>query len=139
MTDGGELVGGDFIRGPGDYYRLLKRAKEYLVEADRQLRDGGTPEEYAQAVEWYAEMDEGDEWTGMTAEAHVACAYDTVLFFQENPKVVEEWEGKPVLYEPLNGKAPPERHVLRIKETLDEVMTEIKKLSSRIDAEKLKN
>lgn len=139
MPDGGELVRGDYIRGPGDYYRLLKRAKEYLAEADRLMRDGGTPEEYDRAVKWYAEMDAGDEWTGMTAEAHVACAQDTVLFFQEHKEMVEPWEGKRVLYEPLDGKGSPEWQVLRIRETLDEVTAEIERLSMKIGGGTLKN
>ncbi len=118
-----ELVGGDYINGPGDYYRLLKRAREYLIEADRQLRGGGSAVEQEESRAWYAEMDAADEWTGITAAAHVACAQDIVLFFDDNPDVVKDWEGKPVLYTPVVGR--PEWHKLRIAETLDDLRKDI--------------
>lgn len=135
MSD--DLVGGDYINEPGDYHRLLKRAREYLIEADRQLRGGGTAEEKEQSQAWYVEMDAGDEWTGETAAAHVACAQDNVLFFEENPDVIKDLDGKLVLYVPVSGR--PEWVKLRIAKSLDVLRKDIAEMLVRVGADAAKH
>jgi len=92
MSD--EVVRGDRVESIADLFRFLRRGREYLVEADRRLRNGGTVEEEAASAAWYALMDAGDEWTGVTADAHVACTLDIILFFDEHPEVAECYDNK---------------------------------------------
>jgi hypothetical protein len=95
MADREKLCRGDYVNGVEDLFRFLRRGREYLIEADRQLRQGGSEEERAASAAWYVEMDAHDEWTGSTAEAHAACVHDIILFFEENAEFVAQYEGLP--------------------------------------------
>jgi hypothetical protein len=94
MPDGDKLCRGDYVNGVEDLFRFFRRGHEYLIEADRQLRGGGSEEEQAASAAWYADMDANDEWTGSTAEAHAACVHDIILFFEENAERVAPYDGE---------------------------------------------
>jgi hypothetical protein len=84
---------GDRVEHVQDLFRLLRRGREYLIEADRQLRGGGSEEEQAARDAWYADMDANDEWTGFTAEAHADCVLDILSFFEEHEPFINYLEG----------------------------------------------
>jgi hypothetical protein len=88
LTVGDGTCRGDRAEHVQDLFRLLRRAREYLVEADRQLRGGGTAEEQASSQDWYADMDANDEWRGNTAEAHADSVLDILFFFDEYAAVI---------------------------------------------------
>lgn len=122
-----ELCRGDLIFGPEDLFRLLRRGREYLIEADRQLRGGGTPEEQAASAAWYEDMDRNDEWTGMTAEGHAACVHDIISYFEEQPDFVAQFDGKPFLIDGCWQK-------LRVAPALDELRQGLTAIEMRIGA-----
>ena len=109
---------GDCAETVADLFRFLRRAREYLIEADRQLRlDELTTEEHAARKAWHAEMDAGDEWTGETAEAHIDCTEGIIFFFENTiPEVTAQLDGKHFLLQVDDGRLAWEK--LKITETI---------------------
>ena len=94
-ASGAGLCRGDYVRGVQDLFRFLRRADEYLIEADRQLRGGGRPDEQEARRAWYADMDANDEWTGQSAEAHLACVHDIIIYFESQQQYVALFDRRP--------------------------------------------
>lgn len=126
-----ELCRGDMIFGVEDLFRLLRRGREYLIEADRQLRAGGTAAERAASIAWYADMDANDEWTGTTAEAHAACVHDIILWFEEEADYVAQFDGKPCLIDSCWQK-------LNVGSALTELRQGVQAIEMRISSQAVK-
>jgi hypothetical protein len=87
---------GDRTDTMADLFRLLRRAAEYNVEADRQLRlDELTEEEQTQRVAWYKDMDAADEWTCQKPEGSAAAALSIIETFDNNPITSKIWQASP--------------------------------------------
>jgi hypothetical protein len=121
---------GDVVETVADLFRYLRRAREYLVEADRQLRlEDLSAAETASREAWYAEMDAADEWTGLDAHAHIACAQKIIQFFDGNPGLVASYDGKPFIVEGARGK---EWQHLRICESVKQLRQDVGELLMRV-------
>ncbi len=94
LTVGDGSRRGDRVEHVQDIFRLLRRAEEYLIEADRQLRQAISPQEEIERDAWYADMDSHDEWTGLSAEAHADCVLDILAFFDEHASFISQLNGK---------------------------------------------
>lgn len=98
LTVGEGKIRGDQVKHVQDVFRLLRRAREYLIEADRQLRGNLTDAEIAAQSAWYADMDSNDEWTGLEAAAHADAVLDILFFFEQYADVLSPLDGKPFLF-----------------------------------------
>lgn len=97
LTVGEGKLRGDQVRHVQDVFRLLRRAREYLIEADRQLRDDLSDTELTDQEAWYADMDATDEWTCLSAEGHADAVLDILFFFEEYAGILSPLNGKPFL------------------------------------------
>jgi len=122
---------GDVVETVADLFRYLRRAREYLVEADRQLRvEELTDDEHAAREAWYNDMDANDEWTGVEPDAHVDAARKIIDFFDLNPTLVQAYDTKPFIVANADGTSAWQP--LKISETIVDLRRDIAALLVRI-------
>jgi hypothetical protein len=123
---------GDRAETVADLFRFLQRAREYLIEAARQLQvEDLTPEESAKRATWYAAMDAADEWTGDCAEAHLDCVEGIIFFFEQTiPDLTGTLDNKPFMVRGPAGDL--EWQKLRITATVAELRKDAAALYARL-------